>query len=266
VNCKNFQDCVGEIVDKRLSEEETKEALQHATVCPQCERELHALQTCKKTLHEKVKRQSVPQDVYYSIVNKTVNAPVPSLLSKMFGFSLNPAVAFVAIAVVAVAVYSFFFSTPSQIPDDANIIKQSIANYQAVIGGSFKPELISNHENVRSYLEKRAGFSVNVPKMTGCKSCGGILSLFKGIKLAHVVYHIGGETVYIYQANLDEAMSGEKIGVPREVKNELMKTGWYVKDLPEHKTVVLWEYKNTLCAAVSCMDKEKFIAMLSDKE
>jgi hypothetical protein len=265
MNCKEFQECACEIVDKRLSEKETEELLQHANVCPHCQFELHTLQTSKNIVSESLLRQSVPSDVYYSILNKTVNAP-----NTVFSFGklfpkLNPVLISIALLVVAVGIYSIFFST-SSLSKESNIINQSLANYQAVMGGSFEPQLISDHESVRTFLENEVHFSVNVPKVKKCKSYSGKCSDFKGLKFAHVNFKLNDNMVYIFQADLDEVMKGDKIGIPAEAKTALAATNWYIKEISANQTLVLWTYKKTICAAVSNMKKDQLVAMLSEKD
>ncbi len=267
MNCNEFKECVCEIVDKRLTEERTNELLRHADVCPHCRYEFQSMQAAKNIVQTKVKRQNVPADVYYSIINTTLKSANTSWFKKLFGININPAVAFVFLAVVGVGLYSIFVPQNIGMSEEANIISQSLKNYQAVIGGSIKPQLVSTEDEVHSFLEKDVSFDVNVPKMKGCNSCAGVLNSFKGVKLAHVVYQLGDKSIiYIYQADLDEAMSGNIIGLPDEAKNELKKTDWYVRELDGNKTIVMWRYKNTLCSAVSEMKKDEMIALLTDKE
>ncbi len=267
MNCNEFNECVCEIVDKRLNEERTNELLRHADVCPHCKYEFQSMQATKNIVHTKVKRQSVPADVYYSIINATLNSEHSSWFKKLFGINLNPVIAFVLIAVVAVGLYSVFVPQYNGLPEDANIISQSLKNYQAAIGGAFKTQLISTEDDVHSFLEKDVSFDVNVPKMKGCSSCAGVLSSVNGVKIAHVVYQLGNKSIiYIYQADLNEALNGTTIGLPDDVKDELKKTDWYIREFADNKTIVMWRYKNTLCAAVSEMKKEEMIALLTEKE
>ncbi len=267
MNCNEFREFVCEIVDKRLTEERTNELLRHADVCPLCRFEFQTMQATKNIVQTKITRQSVPADVYYSIINSTLDANNSSWFKKLFGFQLNPAAAFVVIAMVAVGLYSFFIPSNTGMTEEANIISQSLKNYQAVIGGTIKPQLVSSEEEVHSFLSKEVPFDVNVPKMKGCNSCSGVLSDFKGIKLAHVVYQVGDKSIiYIYQAAMDDAMDGTTIGLPEEAKDELKMTGWCVRELADNRTVVLWRYKNTLCSAVSDLDKDELIALLTEKD
>jgi hypothetical protein len=61
-------------------------------------------------------------------------------------------------------------------------------------------------------------------------------------------------------------MKGDKIGLPAEAKKELLDTDWYIKEVSDDRTIVLWRYENTLCAAVSSMKKEQLVALLTEKE
>ena len=267
MKCTEFKECVCEIVDKRLSTEEITELLRHANACPHCQFELRSMQATKEAIQTKVHRQSIPADVYYSIINSTLHTQHTSWFKRLFGISLNPAIAFVLIGIIAVGLYSLFVPQNNTMPEDANIISQSLKNYQAVIGGSIKPQFVSTEDEVHTFLEKDVSFEVNVPKMKGCSSCSGVLNSFKGVKLAHVVYQLGDKSIiYIYQADLDEAMSGNTIGLPDDAKEELKKTDWYIRELEGNKTIVVWRYKNTLCSAVSGMKKDDMIALLTNKE
>lgn len=264
MNCSEFRECVCEIVDKRLPEERTSELMQHASICPHCSFEYRSLQATKQAVHDKMKRESVPADVYYGIMNATLNRSGSSWFRKLFGFRLNPVIAVVMLAFVGVGIYSLVIPSGSGMPEDANILSQSLKNYQAVIGGSIKPQLVSTEDAVRSFLSKEVPFHVVVPKMKGCNSCAGVLSSFNGIKLAHVVYQVGEKDIlYIYQADMKDAMQGTTIGLPDDARDELQATGWYVREEPNGVTVVMWKVNNTLCSAVSTMKKDDMVALLS---
>lgn len=266
MKCTEFRECVCEIVDRRLPEERANELMQHAHSCPHCDFEYRSLQAAKDILHEKVKRESVPPELYYSIVNATINSSGTSWIDRLFGFRLNPVIGVIAFLVIAVGAYSFFTPSHRPMPEEANIITQSLKNYQAVIGGSIKPQLVSTEENVRSFLAKEVPFDVIVPKMKGCSSCAGVLSSFNGIKLAHVVMQVQGkDIIYIYQASMKDAMNGSTIGLPDDVMAELKRTDWYVRDMGNNTTLILWRNKNTLCSAVSAMKKDEMLALLSNE-
>lgn len=264
MNCTEFHDCACEVVDRRLSDDRTKELLQHAQLCPHCRYELQALAAAKQAVHDKVPMVTVPASLYYSILDRTVHRSGHSWFSRLFGVRLNPAIAVTALLMVAVGIYSLLVPYGT-VSDDADIIRQSLTNYQAVIGGAIKPQMVGESDRVRTFLEQGVAFDVNVPRMKDCSSCAGVLSDFKGVKLAHVVYQIGNDIVYIYQADMSEAMKGERIGLPEKAKDELKRTDWYIEENPDGRTVVLWKYKNTLCAAVSGMKKSELLSLLTKR-
>ncbi len=241
--------------------------MRHAAVCPHCSFEFRSMQAAKKLVHDKLPRESVPADVYYGIMNATLNRSGSSWFRKLFGFRLNPVIAVVMFAIIGVGIYSLVLPSGSGMPEEANILAQSLKNYQAVIGGAIKPQLVSSEDDVRSFLSKEVPFDVVVPKMKGCNSCAGVLSSFNGIKLAHVVYQVGNKDIlYIYQADMKEAMQGTAINLPEEARSALQESGWYVRDEQNGVTVVMWKVNNTLCSAVSTMKKEEMIALLTEND
>ena len=272
VDCREFQELISEAVDKRLNTTIAHHFTAHAGVCPSCRNEFEMEQLTKSILHVKMQRQSVP-----SIVSDSMLAAVKPLrpssrnwLTIMFGEAfLNPAVALVALLLVAVGAVSLLQKDNAiPISGSKNIITQSLNNYSAAMTGALKPTLVSHDAgDVKDYLAKDTPFEVSVATLDDCDWCGGVLSEIDGVRLVHVVYQIGGEgLLYVYQVDMNEAMRGNKIGLPENAKASLAKTGWYFEQTPDLCNVVLWRHKNTLCAAVSKIDRDKMIALLSEKD
>jgi hypothetical protein len=87
-----------------------------------------------------------------------------------------------------------------------------------------------------------------------------------GVKLAHVVYTIGDDVLYIYQVKRDEAFGdGGHLTLPAAGREAMLQTGWYTD--PDHKdcNVVVWEEAGTICAATSTMNKTKMLALLATR-
>jgi hypothetical protein len=272
VDCREFQELISEAVDKRLQTTIAYHFTAHAGVCPFCRNEFEMEQLTKSVLHVKVQRQSVP-----SIVSDSVVAVVEHLrpssrnwLTGIFGEAfLNPAVALVALLLVAVGAVSLLQKNNAiPISNSKNIITQSLDNYSAAMTGALKPSLVSHDPgDVKDFLAKDTPFDVSVATLDECDWCGGVLSEIDGVRLVHVVYKIGGEgLLYVYQVDMNEAMRGNKVGLPENAKASLAKTGWYFEQTPDLCNVVLWRHKNTLCAAVSKIDRDKMIALLSEKD
>ena len=272
MDCREFQDLITEAVDNRLQSESKQYFAAHANACPACRNEFEMERITKDVLHERVHHRSIPNELYSSLI-ATVRGirPEPkNWLEVIFGEAfLNPAVALVALLVVVVGAVSLLQKNNAMpLSANRNIIAQSINNYSAAITGALKPTLVSHDPgDIQSYLAKDTPFDVSVATLEGCDWCGGVLSEINGVRLVHVVYKIGGEGIlYVYQVDINEALHGNTIGLPENAKAALANTGWYFEQTPDKCNVVLWKHKNTLCAAVSRMEKDKMVAILSDKD
>lgn len=272
MDCRKFQDLVTEAVDNRLRSDDQQSFAAHASACPVCRNEFEMERITKTFLHERVHHRALPNELYSSLLVAVRESRPPSRnwLEVIFGEAfLNPAVALVALLIVAVGAISLLQKN-NAIPLSANrnIIAQSINNYSAAITGALKPTLVSHDPgDIQNYLAKDTPFEVSVATLEGCDWCGGVLSEIDGVRLVHIVYKIGGEGIlYVYQVDFNEALHGTKIGLPENAKAALANTGWYFEQTPDRCNVVLWRHKNTLCAAVSRMEKDKMVAILSDKD
>ena len=271
VDCREFLELISEAVDDRLRSDLKLQFTHHASACLPCRTEYEMDQITKSVVRTSVRRKEVPHDVYYAVLaevrknQKTHRGWLETIFGEAF---LNPAIALVAFVMVVVGAVSLL-QRENAIPisPDKNIIAQSLSNYSATMAGSFKPAMVSHDPgDVKDYLANETPFEVDVASLSGCDWCGGVLSSFNGVKLAHVVYKIGGEgLLYVYQVDLNEALRGDKIALPENAKVTLAKTGWYFERTHDKCNVVLWTHKNTLCAAVSMIEKEKMIALLSEK-
>jgi len=272
VDCREFQELISEAVDKRLHTPTFRNFTAHAGVCPSCRNEFEMELLTKSVLHAKVQRQSVPNNVYKSLQSaaEKLRPSSRNWISALFGETfLNPAVALVALVLVAVGAVSLLQKNNAiPISSGKNIIAQSLNNYSAAMTGALKPTLVSHDPgDIKDYLANGTTFEVSVAALNDCDWCGGILSEIDGVRLVHVVYKIGGEgLLYVYQVDMKEALRGDKVGLPENAIASLEKTGWYFEQTPDLCNVVLWKHNNTLCAAVSKIGRDKMIALLSEKD
>lgn len=272
VDCREFQQLISEAVDDRLWAASRQHFSDHAGVCPPCRNEYEMEQIAKAVLRSRIRYQTTPSEVYVALLSSLRKSSSASTtwLKSFFGEAfLNPAVALVALLMVAVGAVSLLQKNNAiPISTEKNIIAQSINNYSAAMTGLLKPALVSHDPgDVKDYLSKDTPFEVSVASVESCDWCGGVLSEVNGVRLVHVVYKIGGEGIlYVYQVDLNEALRGNKIGLPENAKAVLARTGWYFEQTPDLCNVVLWRHRNTLCAAVSKMERAKMVAFLSNKD
>ncbi len=247
----------------------------HVTVCPPCRTAYELESLAKRIVQQKVKRLPTPPQVYEAVVRtlgveKEVAPTTSRWFDRLFGSRyLVPALLTGATAIVVLLMF-----TPAQRTDQStrhtaanDIINQSIINFALVRSGELKPSMVSCYpEGVVGFFERNGmRFAVNVKSLENCEWYGAISSDYNGVRLAHVVYKIGDDIMYVFQVSEDEVQEGSLLQMPPAAKQALASTNWYTD--PDHPdcNVVLWKDKGTLCAAVSTMKKDRLLALLTAK-
>ncbi len=272
MDCRQYVELISEAIDNRLSAEMAGAFAAHGRICKSCAGEYELERMGKQVIARRLRRVNVPGGLYYQIVRQTVQAPAPRLgwLSAFFGDAVvNPATAFLVLVVASFGAAGLLqHNNARPLRSEHNVIDQSANTYQAVLTGYIKPTVVSRQaDEVRAYLMKDVSFDVNILPLDDCDWCGGSLSNESGTKVAHVVYKFGGRgLLYVYQANYDEVMKGRHLTLPENAKAALRKTGWYFQRSPSNANIILWKHNNTLCAAVSAMDKESMMALLTQTD
>jgi hypothetical protein len=166
----------------------------------------------------------------------------------------------------------FFLSRPQQAPTGigqqvatADLIGQIRQNFTLLRSGQLKPALTCTRpETVVGYFrEQGVPFAVEVLRATTCERYGAIANDVRGVRLAHVVYEIGGELMYVYQVSKHDAMEGEILTMPQQARASLSTAGWYTDESPDQCSVVLWTSGETLCGAASTMKKDQVLQLLA---
>lgn len=268
---------IGHALDGELPKEHEAEFRRHVTICPPCRTtyELEAL--AKRIVRSKIKRIPTPPHVYETIVRtlRIEQEVAPSsAASSWWERLLHRRFLFPALAMGAVAVAFLLMFTPTNYSDQAtrhtaanDIINQSIVNFALVRSGEIKPSMISCYpEGVIGFFERNGlRFAVNVKNIESCEWYGASSSEYNGVKLAHVVYKIGNDIMYVLQVSENDVQQGSLLQIPAAAREALAETNWYTD--PEHPdcNVMLWRDQGTLCAAVSTMKKDRILALLTAK-
>jgi len=276
VNCREFNQCITPAVDNRLSKENLTQFLDHAMHCPKCKRDYEGERRICALVRSRIRSTRVPPVVVSSILSQLKRES--ALSSAAWHYSLerilrSPRAKFFAALSISSVVVLFLIVPPrlhqSSItmagigPND--VILQSISNYHAVLKGEFVPQVMSDRpERVRTFFNGKTEFPVFIPVMKECTLIGGVVNDFHGMRLAHVVYKHGQQTIYLYQACRESVMKGDKLKISAEVKTDLERTGWHCCTAPDGAAIVLWARGNTLCAAVSAMKGDHLMAHLVD--
>lgn len=268
-----MHDLIGRAIDSVLPEEKKEAFRHHLAVCPPCRTNYEIETTAKSLVQQHVRRVNAPADVYQSVQRSlkqergATGGDLGWLERLIASRTLAPAL---GVALILAAIFYF-----SQTGDTAyqrtvhtasnDIINQTLLNFAKIRSGNLKPTIVSCYpDGVVGFFEKdHLKFAVNIIPVENCDWYGAIASEFEGVKLAHVVYKIGDDTMYVYQVEQSEAMDGNTLTLPPAAKEALAKTGWYTDPTHPECNAVLWTKDGTLCSAVSSMNKDRLFAFLT---
>lgn len=268
MECRKYQEHITAAIDNALEQSEKAKLDAHLAQCPACKSEFEIEMLTRNVVRSRCQRMRAPGHVVNRIHQQLETEavyPKPTswwntIVSSIY---FRPAIGFAIACIVIVLLINnnSSINTPRVIeasllpPND--IIKQSLANYLAVVKGDIKPTLASSHVGeMITYFQGKTEFPVVVPTMSDCRLLGGVLNEFGGKTLAHVVYnHNNSEIIYVYEACWETVQSGAPLHLAQEVQDELKKTGWYSITSPDGRSLVMWINGKTLCSAVSSLDQ-----------
>jgi anti-sigma factor RsiW len=271
VNCKEFQELISAAVDLELTDGELTAFREHSVKCLPCRFEYEAEAATKLLVRSRAKRMRTPSSVALQIsehIGREESVGRASRIAELFSRPFaKPAIGF-ALALVTVLLLlrdSTHVGSPTQAAFGSNdVILQSLMNHRAVLDGEIKPQLVSSEPaQLASFFSGITDYSVHLPNMKDCILIGGVQNEFAGTKLAHIVYQHDQQVVYIYQTCWATVKKGEKLHLPDDAKDELIRTGWFSATQPDGRSIVLWTRGRTLCAAVARMSKEDLFACVT---
>ncbi len=278
MKCREFQEQISAAVDRYLQSDEMSTFGEHANGCPACRGEYEMELRTKQIVCSRMRMIPTPSSVTGALLmrlNNERSAPSATrdftLRRVMRSPFMKPALAFAATCAVVI-----FLVRQPPVPSTAvvtaslagtDIVLQSLSNFQAVIGGAIKPQIISDvPESVQIYFSGKTEFPVLVPSMRHCTLVGGAVNECAGTVIAHVVYRREGKLIYMCQACLATVTKGDKLNIPDRAKSGLEQTGWFSETTQDGNTVILWKKGATLCAAVAQMSREDLLACLTEGE
>ncbi len=274
MNCSDAKALFGDALDGALKPESRSAFFDHLQVCFSCRKAYELESIAKSVVHDHCPHVAVPPDVIRSVseaIEREVEHPSPILSWVQEVFTtrrLIPAL----VGSIAIAVFLVFFNQPLETPlleSDAHtasndVIFQSLQNFARLEKGELKPARIATRaEDVHNYLDSTGTDFAVVHPMDCCKSYGAATSEYDGIRLAHIVYTLDGDVMYVYQVRKAHVLEGSALIMPPAARTSLRKTGWYTD--PHHPlcNVVVWIADEALCVAVSSMKKDEMLALLN---
>jgi hypothetical protein len=152
-------------------------------------------------------------------------------------------------------------------PSDADIIHQTYNNFDKMLAGSLLPQINSEDPfDVQQFFSQKASFKVSVPDMKRCRLVGGIFSKYNDAQVAHVLYEYGSEPIYFYQVKLQDVLEGKGLFLPEEIKEELLRTGMFIRHHSSDCTLIVRIVDSTVCCTMADIDKEDLLEYISENK
>lgn len=274
MDCSLAEEYFGDAIDRVLPTEVEQEFRMHLEGCCKCRNAYELEGFSKQVVRDHVKYITTPK-VVRAAVTKSLKAAYRESLGRGRGWIesfLSPGVFIPTLAGgVVFAAFILLLTLRNESPYDMSahtapndVINLTFKNFALIRSGQFEPALVTcSPESIADFFERnKVDFAVSVLKVP-CDSYSAIWSEYEGVKVAHVLYKIGGEMLYVYQISQDEALEGPKFSLPPAAKIALAKSGWYTDPNHPNCNVVVWTVNGTLCVASSTMKKDKLLAVLT---
>ncbi|GJQ20226.1 MAG: hypothetical protein HBSIN02_05810 [Bacteroidia bacterium] len=269
MNCFEVQQYLLDLVDRDIPDDVRAAMLGHFDLCGICRNEYELQLLAKKIIRSHLSRSSTPPHVQSSVLAALAREDQRSSMTRFFssrGFA--PAVVMGLAAVIVLIILNFPRTiTHDDFAHDAanDVINRSVQNFSLVRSGELKPSMVACYPDivVGYFQEQGLDFAVSVPKDDSCDWYGAVVSSYEGSKEAHIVYKRGDDIVYVLEINKKRVQPGSTLSLPPAALQSLTETGWYTDPQHEHCNVVVWTNDETLCAAVSTMNKDRLLALLT---
>jgi hypothetical protein len=245
---------------------------EHLNLCKPCRKEYELETITKMFVTTKCPYTSTPPQIFHAIVS-ALRGESRSAFSPILWFreqSLATRIIPILVGAMVIAAYFLFPPAPgideeSDVHTASNdIIFQSLRNFSRLRTGELKTTTAANNpEDVHKFLDDNGFDFAVVKQLDRCASYGAVTSDYQGIQLAHLVYSVDGEVLYVYEVRKKLALEGSLLTVPPAARTALRKTGWYTDPRHPDCNVIVWIVDETLCAAVSSMNKDRMLALLS---
>jgi hypothetical protein len=274
MNCSDANVLFGDALDGELTSDTHSALFDHLRVCFSCRKAYELESITKAVVKRSCPRVVTPPETVRSVtaaIEREVEAPFSIVIWVHEIFTTRRLVT-ALVASVAIAVFLVFFNQPLETPlleSDAHtasndIIFQSLQNFARLRTGELKPSRTATKaEDVHSYLDSTGMDFAIIQPMDCCKCYGAATSEYGGVKLAHVVYTLEGDILYVYQVRKTHVLEGSTLVMPPAARTSLLETGWYTDPHHPDCNVIVWISDETLCVAVSSMKKDEMLALLN---
>ncbi len=273
ITCLKATEYIHDSLDGRLDAQLTGPLRTHLDRCALCRLELSMFEGVKTSLRTRLKKTPAPADLRRTILETLSASPAPAGnrsvgLSGWFNFSgWRAPLAFagaLGIALIAFTLITGRSGHNHTRPSDGSVVTESFNNFDQVVDGRLKPGLISeNPAEVKSFLEERVHFPIQMPSMREFRLVGGQFTAVDNETTAHVIYERDGNYIYISQTDARRLVSDKRRFIPEAALAQLHSTGWFFAGNVTDCNLAMWLADSTLCTAVADMNRELLLANLT---
>lgn len=270
MNCSDVQEHLLDLIDRDLPEDVHAAVLGHFDLCQVCRNEYEIQLVAKRIIRDRLRRAATPATVHQAVLSaldrEAESGSVPRRFPVLSSRAFAPA------AILATAILLIILNIPRTVTDDEfahdavnDVINRSVQNFFLVRSGDLKPSMIACYPDivVGYFQQQDIDFAVSVPTDDSCDWYGAVVNSYEGAKQAHIVYKHGDDILYVLEVNQNTAQPGSTFSLPPAARRSLAETGWYTDPSHDQCNVVVWTVNETLCAAVSTMNKDRMLALLA---
>lgn len=283
MDCRESHELMSGAVDDELTREEAAEFYEHLEICGSCKDEFELERLTKSFIKKKITHVDVPLDLEHAIISQISSYGAvelrPGFFSRLLGNNfLQPAMA-VALVVVLAVVMIFMnrdnIILPSRNVESLNTVQSEKVkdaltlaenNFQNVLSGKFKPQITaSGTSDVAEFLHRNTGYEIAVPSVRNAEWIGGSVSIYNGMKIAHLVYKMGEQYIYIYSFP-KEFVQADKLSLPSACKDKVHNKKWFWGVDSNGDTQAVWCADGHIYIATTNLRRQDLMGYLQPKE
>ena len=148
-----------------------------------------------------------------------------------------------------------------------NLCFQAYNNFHSLENGNLPLQMLTNNKDELSkfFKEKGVNYPVFYPDIDA-ELQGGVVSEFKGVKLAHFVFKVADKFVYMYEVP-NQMIDNHNLQINPKAIEIVNKADWYwEKEKGSNNTMVLWRIKSNMCSIVTNLRMDQLSALIHVKE
>lgn len=150
---------------------------------------------------------------------------------------------------------------------DDNICRQAYDNFGMITAGKIGLQVQTEDENELKdfFASHGVSYPVYIPKIRA-RLAGGVVTEYKGHRLAHFVYKAGDKLIYAYEVP-EDLLAKHTLSINSRALEIVDKATWYWEEQADTKnTLVLWRLKSNMCSIVTNLRTEQLSALIQVEE